>query len=130
MVLQQFKSYENLRKSQNATASNAYFNNRSSLNSQLNINLASSQLNINPASSQDNAFASFIKGKNRDSIDNTTAWGGRKTQSGYGSGNRSVSHAAASSQNAITKFDEMTGGFGFLTQVGKAGSRKNTPYQA
>jgi len=42
MVLQQFKSYENLRKSQNATASNAYFNNRSSLNSQLNINLASS----------------------------------------------------------------------------------------
>lgn len=32
MVLQQFKSYENLRQSENATASNAYLNNRSSIN--------------------------------------------------------------------------------------------------
>ena len=86
----------------------------------------------NIVSSQDKVIENFIKARNRaDSLGNaTTHWGGAKTRiSQYGSVRQSESGAQASSSNAITKFGEVAGGFGYLNQVGSEQSREKTPYQ-
>ena len=95
----------------------------------MNIHQMNSGANI--VASQDKAIEKFIKAQKRgDSFSNTTHWGGARTGfSQYGSVRQSESNVQASSSNAITKFGEMTGGFGFLNQVGREPSREKTPYQ-
>ena len=42
---------------------------------------------------------------------------------------QSESNVQVSSSNAITKFNDMSSGFGYLNQVGRKPSREKTPYQ-